>query len=171
MRDLRNEIDRLALGNRARTHTLNDVVISTNVSLRKSDGMPFANEMQKWLPDPGVAIYFERKDKPICMACDTYDRVWKNMRALALSLEALRGLERWGSSQILDRAFDGFAALPEKSACVTCWDILGIGPTNLQADISAAFRKQAFQHHPDRGGTNEMMAKINDAYEQAMATI
>src|ERR1022692_1517799 len=54
-----------------------DVIISTNIPLR-GDGEPYTDEGR--LDDPGVAVYFKRKGKDICIASDKYDRVWKNMK-------------------------------------------------------------------------------------------
>ncbi|MDB6080165.1 MAG: molecular chaperone DnaJ [Akkermansiaceae bacterium] len=108
------EIDRLVLGKESRTHTFREsIIISTDIPLRK-DGFPRADGRPPL--DPGVAVYFERNGKQQCFACDKYDRVWKNMRAIQRTIEALRGIERWGSSEMLDRAFTGFAALPAPGA-------------------------------------------------------
>ena len=44
---------------------------------------------------------------------------------LAKSIEAMRGIERWGPSQMMERTFTGFAALPEKSGS-DWWDVLQV---------------------------------------------
>lgn len=51
-----------------------------------------------------------------CIPCDTFDEVRLNMRALQMALSYLRGLENCGVSSILERAFEGFAAITEKSS-------------------------------------------------------
>jgi len=165
---LLKEIDLLALGNlESRTRTVrNSVVISTNMPLRR-DGEVNASAREP--VDPGVAVYFTRNKKPVCLACDKYDRVWKNMRAIQKTIEALRGIERWGSSQLLDRAFEGFTALPERTG-PSCWDILGIPPGSNEEQIVTAWRSKAKEHHPDSGGSHDAMSALNAAKDIAIAT-
>jgi hypothetical protein len=119
--------------------------------------------------DPGVAVYFKRKGVEVCFACDKYDAVWKNMRAIQRTVEALRGIERWGSSTLLERAFTGFTALPEKTG-PSCWDTLGIAPTNDEGAIVAAWRGKAKEAHADVGGSHEAMVALNEAKDIALAT-
>jgi hypothetical protein len=45
--------------------------------------------------------------------CDTFEEVRWNIRALQMALGYLRGLENCGVSAILERAFEGFAAITE----------------------------------------------------------
>lgn len=44
------------------------------------------------------------------------------------------------------------------------YDTLGVPRDATPAQIKAAFRKLASQHHPDRGGDKEKSAAVNDAY-------
>lgn len=160
----------------ARTHLLEQirllggrgVVLSTNVTLRR-DGLPYAN--QKTPEDPGVACYWlTRKNEWRVVACDKWRTVWENIRAIGLTLEALRGLERWGASGILDRAFQGFKVLPgagDELAPQHWRQVLGVEPTASLADAEAAYRRLAREHHPDRGGDAAVMATINAAIAQA----
>jgi len=162
------EIDRLVLGPQAARRTLRRdlVIISTNAPLRK-DGEPRADYKPT---DPGVAVYFTRNKQPVCFACDKYDEIWKNMRAIQKTIEALRGIERWGSSQMMERAFSGFTALPERTG-PSCWEILGIEPLATESEIIAAWRDKAKSAHPDAGGNHDAMAALNQAKDIALATI
>lgn len=45
------------------------------------------------------------------------------------------------------------------------YDILGIGKTASADELKKAFRKQAVQHHPDRGGDEAKFKEVNEAYE------
>lgn len=117
--------------------------------------------------DPGVAVYFVRKGKRLCFACDKYDRVWKNMRAIQKTIEAMRGIERWGSSDMLDRAFTGFAALPAPDSR-KWWQVMGLNGSESKDTIRETYRRLARERHPDSGGSNAMMAELNSAYEEAM---
>lgn len=150
--DLKYEIDMLG-GER--------LIISTNMPLRR-DGEFHAGARNP--EDPGVAVYFIYKKKQMCFACDQHPYVRENLNAIAKTINALRGIERWGASDMLERAFTGFAALPKAA-----WQsILELGPNPSRQDIEANFRRLAMQHHPDRGGDNGRMAELNRAREEAL---
>lgn len=139
------------------------IVISTNIALRR-DGLPLANQRKP--DDPGVAVYFLYKKAQRCFACDRWDRIEDNLRAIAKTIEALRGISRWGTGDMLDAAFAGFTALPppEKAAASrSWWDVLGVPRTADEATVKAAYRRKASAAHPDKGGTNEQMADLNVA--------
>ena len=146
---VRSEVD--SLGGR-------QLIISSNLPLRR-DGIPYASASQPL--DRGVAVYFTYKSKPMCFACDRWTKVEDNMWAIAKTIEALRGIERWGSGQMVEQAFTGFAALP---APASWWQTLGLrSPNASRAEIDEAHRRLAMQNHPDRGGNTEKMAAINRA--------
>lgn len=147
-------------------------VLSTNVELRL-DGQPYANRAEP--ADPGVAVYFMRNGKRLTFACDRWDRVRDNVQAVRKTIEALRGIERWGASDMLERAFDGFKALPPGSgdgAVVTGarpWrDVLGVGSDCQDFDtVRKAWRRKAHETHPDHGGDPAHFAEVQAAYTQA----
>lgn len=141
-----------------------DIVISTNVPLRR-DGLPLANMAEP--KDPGVAAYWtDRKKKPRVIACDHWRKVRDNLRAVGLTVEALRSIERAGATELLERAFSGFAALPPPAGH---WEVLGLQRGASRSAVTARYHELAGRHHPDRGGSNAEMARINDAYRQAIA--
>lgn len=120
--------------------------------------------------DPGVAVWFKRKQKSLSMACDRWLRVEDNIWSIAKSVEAIRGIERWGASEIMERAFRGFAALPGigESSGMSWWKILGV-PVNATPDqVKSAFRGLAKQHHPDvaLNGERGQWDLIQTAYQQ-----
>lgn len=125
----------------------NDLIISTNVPLRL-DGMPRSDKEPS---DPGVAIYWSTKKRGMrCIATDRYHHVADNIAALAATLEAMRAIERHGGAEILERAFLGFAALPEKAS--QPWrEVLGISPeqTATLELVESRFRSLVKIHHPD----------------------
>lgn len=139
-----------------------NLVISSNLPVRR-DGMPYANSSQP--ADRAVAVYFKYKQKPMCFACDRWDKVQDNMRAIAKTIDALRGIERWGSGSMVEQAFTGFMALaaPEQS-----WQVLGISSHATRAEIEGAHSRLAMKHHPDRGGDTNTMARINAARDDLL---
>lgn len=140
------------------------VVVSSNVPLRQ-DGKPYANTPR--LEDPGVAAYFNFKGRAMCFACDRWSKVEENMRAIAKTIDALRGIARWGTGDMLEAAFTGFAALPAPSATREWWEVLGVARTASIDECRAAFRRLAGEHHPDRGGDPARMAEVNSAWSTA----
>jgi hypothetical protein len=145
-------------------------VLSTNVPLRK-DGLPCSGMAQP--DDTGVAVYFQRKGKPMVLACDRWKKVEDNMRALELTAEAMRGLDRWGSSELLERTFTGFAALPPPPAQAGWKSVLGIPELTTPTVAMVRDRRNELvkQYHPDRGGDASRMAEINRAYDQALSEL
>lgn len=140
-------------------------VISTNVELRR-DGMPYASGKEP--ADPGVAVYFLRDGKQMVFACDRWDLVRDNIRAIERTIEALRGIERWGASDMMERAFSAFEALPPPRSH---WTILGIRPGAHRDDIAEAYRTKARAAHPDAGGSHSVMAELNAARDAALKEI
>lgn len=140
------------------------LVISSNLAVRQ-DGLPYANQRQP--DDAGVAVYFVYKKRQMCFACDRWRKVEDNMQAIAKTIDALRGVARWGTGDMMEAAFTGFTALPapgETSA--RGWrDILGHDIT--AADLEARYRALRSQHHPDKGGTASLFHAVQTAYEQA----
>lgn len=43
--------------------------------------------------------------------------------------------------------------------------LFGLGKSFTAAELKSAYKKMALANHPDRGGSEEMMKKVNDAYE------
>ncbi|WP_104656568.1 J domain-containing protein [Ralstonia insidiosa] len=146
------------------------IVISTNVALRR-DGLPLANQRQP--DDVGVAVYFVYKKRQMSFACDRWRKIEHNMQAIAKTIEALRGISRWGTGDMLEAAFTGFAALAAPGATKTWREVLGVPVHERDIEaVRAAFRRQAAEHHPDRqGGSIEKMAAVNAAWQQAKADL
>ena len=137
-----------------------NVVISTNVPIRK-DGRPYARVPN--IQDHGVAVYFTRKGVEQCIACDKYKLIGENVRAIGKTIEAIRGIERWGSSQMVDAAFQGFAALPETAGGEAWWQVLEVSMDATPDEIQEAYRALSKLHHPDVGGDPEMFRHISEA--------
>lgn len=144
------------------------VVLSTNVPLR-NDGLPRANMPNP--SDPGAAAYFRYKTHDLVFACDRWRLCTDNVYAIAKTIEAMRGIERWGASELLERAFTGFKALPEKGS--QSWrSILGIPQEHLvnRQVIEDRFRELAKRLHTDiAGDTPENREKFQQLLEARAA--
>ncbi len=144
-----------------------NAIISTNIPLRK-DGMPRADYLKRTIADYGVAVYFNRNDKQMVLACDRWDNIEDNLWSIAKSIEAMRGLDRWGVSEVLERAFTGFKALPERAGGKNCWDVLGIPQTKQELVIKERYWELLKKAHPDAGGTQEQVDELITAKDQAI---
>ncbi|MGM0563652.1 MAG: J domain-containing protein [Pseudomonadota bacterium] len=123
-------------------------VISSNVRLRR-DGLPYASDRPP--EDTGVAVYFQYGGEQVCFACDQWDRVRDNIQGIRKTIEALRGIARWGTGDMLQRAFHGFAELPPPSHSANAeWhEILGVQPDAELEEAERAFRRRVREVHPD----------------------
>jgi hypothetical protein len=152
-----------------------NVIISSNIPIR-NDGLPRAGMPEPL--DPGVAVYFERrvgKDytkplTPFVIACDHFSKVRWNVRAVGGTVEALRAIQRYGATSMLEQAFTGFAALPPKSNGKRPWfDVLGLSAVAPPEDVRARYKELTLIHHPDRGGDPARMVEINAAFTESGA--
>lgn len=143
-----------------------DFVVSSNVEPRLA-GLPRGPAAAT---DCGVAVYWEdQQGRPRVMACDHWDSVRGNVRAIAVTINALRQIERSGASQLLERAFTGFAALPADAGASSWREVLQMKPgaAVTRADVEANFRAVAKAAHLD-GADNERLIAINRARDDAL---
>lgn len=142
-----------------------ECIISSNIPTKR-DGNPYANFSQP--SDRGIAVYFTYQREQVVFACDKWDTCQDNLQAIRKAIEAFRGLERWGVSDLLKRAFTGFKALPEKSSIKSWWEELEISANATQDEIKKAYYRLASVCHPDKGGSREEWDKISEAYQQGL---
>lgn len=136
--------------------------VSSNLPVRQ-DGWPYVSSAEP--ADPGVAVYFDYNGSSHCIACDKWDRVYANIRAIGKTVEALRGITRWGSSDMLNRAVNAFKALPATGADWRA--VLGLeGFVTLDA-VKKRYREMARDAHADHGGNDAEMYRLNSAMEHA----
>jgi len=139
-----------------------DLIISTNMRLR-NDGEIHAGAGEP--ADGGVAVYFSWKNRPMCFACDQFETVRE-------TIDSIRAIERYGASDMMERAFRGFTALPEQAG--EPWrTVFGFTASeSVTSDrIEEAFRKLAFTEHPDHGGTSVRFQRIINARTDARRAI
>lgn len=160
----------------ARAHLLRElrllgatgVVITCNAA-RNRDGSLSARQPR--LDDQGVAVYFTLDGTERCIPCDRWLDLHDNVRAIGLSVAALRGLHRWGTGGMVAAAFAGFAALPAGGEDPPWWETLGVLPDAEPGAVAAAYRRLAKAAHPDApGGDADRFRRVAAAYAAARAT-
>lgn len=151
-----------------------NVVISSDVGPRKADGSLYARA--KTNPsDPGIAVYFDLNGRRTCFACDKWIGIHNNVHAIAKTIEAMRGTDRWGVAEAADRAFTGFAALPAREAIAPkrhWWDVLADGDPFADDDVvEARYRELAKRFGPDMPEEDHArMVEINLARDEWRAS-
>lgn len=135
---------------------------------------------------PGVIVSFESDDAgPLRFSCDRFDhgrqQGWRhNLRAIALGLQALRAVDRYGLGSGREQ-YTGFGALPPGQptamgpASMTADQaarLLGVdlGPDLHTDEVRRAYRRLAAEHHPDRGGDPDRFREITVARDLLLPT-
>lgn len=150
----------------------------------RQDGWPYSSAKSS---HPAVRLSFKGRQGPMAFECGTYTTLDENLYAIALTLEALRTIERYGAVKGAQQ-YKGWKQLPpppgagaqaprppssEWEGPVAASNFLRalagfnqhdfpIGTDGLKRVYNEAARK----HHPDVGGGNDatgIMAKINSA--------
>lgn len=144
------------------------VIVSTNLVLNL-DGSPRSS--QRMPEDPAVAVYFELNGERLCMSVDRWNRVEHNLRAVALCIGAMRGMDRWGAKEMVKAAFTGFKALPQHCLPVVTrkwWEVLDCHPRDSIFEIKNKYKDKARFAHPDHSsGSQESMVELNRALQEA----
>lgn len=137
-----------------------NVVLSSNYTLGNTNPK-----------DPAVVAYFDYEGKQVAMPCDRWNRIEANVRAIALTIEAMRGMERWGAKHMIRAMFSGFTALNEKTG-PSCWDILGLEPhSQTEHSVQSAYRSKLREAHPDTGGNADAFRQLTEAREMALELV
>ena len=146
-------------------------VVSTNAPLRY-DGRPLKVEPA----DPGVALWWieNRGEGPVprVIACDRWDSLHGNMRAIGLAIGALRALQRSGASDVFERATQSFKVHTLPNARPWWFSELELVHWPVVAeDIRRAFRRLAAVRHPDKGGSSDAFVTLCNARDAAFEVI
>jgi hypothetical protein len=146
-----------------------DVVIEADFREQdiRLDGMPRSNAR---VPEhPGVRIAFESKHGPLVYATDSCAYWQHNVRSIALGLEALRAVDRYGVTKRGEQ-YTGWKSIAAAPAAVPllgdeAWALLGelSGVSLLDTPTDRVVSLARRRAHPDGGGTSETWAKFNEA--------
>jgi len=141
----------------------------------RKDGSFVKGGDNKFTPSkPGVILSFESPKGNISMPCDAYDYWEDNIRAIALALEALRAVDRYGVTRGNEQ-YRGWAKLEapgakngkmDRDAAIRFLNgLIGapMGPAMTKEGIADVCRILRIKHHPDRGGSHETFVTIGEA--------
>lgn len=93
---------------------------------------------------------------------DRFERPVDNLWALAVGLDAIRLNEERGLDDVAVQMYQALPAPRSRDP----YEVLGVRPDAALAIAEAAYREAAKTAHPDRGGSAEQMAELNDAIEK-----
>lgn len=153
----------------------------------RRDGMLYARAKVGF---PGVKVSFDSRHGSLTYATDAYDRWngsdppgWQaNVRAIALALESLRAVDRYGVTSSGEQ-YRGWTAI---SATTGEFDMTRQQAADLLAHpgqtafraaevlanpaaVAQAFRNAAKKHHPDVGGDPELFRRLTAARDLLLA--
>lgn len=138
---------------------------------RKSDGLPYSDAEPE---SSAIVLSFNTPlaTTPLMYPCDTYMYWQDNLRAIALSLENLRAVNRYGVTKRGEQ-YRGFQALPSprgvmppEAAARVLADFSSFDADYILTDrdgVEGAWREAAKNVHPDTGGDDDTMRKVNEA--------
>lgn len=141
----------------------------------RNDGLPRSGARPDY---QGVMFSFESKYGPLRYATDAFDFWQDNLRAIALGLEALRKVDRYGITKKGEQ-YTGWKQLPagisETRNIMEASKFLarhsGIDADDIATDgpeYRRAYRMAAKKLHPDKGGNTEefiILTKIKKLFE------
>jgi hypothetical protein len=154
----------------------------------RNDGWPRANQNPT---HPGVILGFKKPDGPVfyrdgkpmvklaplSFPCDTYYHIEHNIHAIALSLQALRAVDRYGVTKRAEQyagwkrieapAVNGFATKEDAAAFIIAQQDTPTPTYSVISDVALrneVYRRAARRLHPDAAtGNHELFVKLQQA--------
>jgi hypothetical protein len=124
---------------------------------------------------PDARLSFNSRGKEMAFPCATYTSMDDNLYAIALTLERLRDINRYGVTQE-DQQYRGFTALPapqdegekRRKAAVLLAFLAGEGFSSTGVLMEPQVREAAYRivvkkAHPDMGGNRETWDRVQEA--------
>jgi hypothetical protein len=141
------------------------------------DGLPRSDARQP--AHPGIILSFQSKHGPLSYPCDTFTDWQANLRGIALSLEHLRTVDRYGVTRRGEQ-YRGWQQLPPPAG------VQAMAPTMTRAEAAAVlvrlaatgtvalilrdpeitksiYRDAVLRCHPDRGGNAQDFKLVQEA--------
>lgn len=138
----------------------------------RADGLPRAQA--RYGDHPGVVVSFDSRHGPLRYATDVFDDWRSNLRAIALALEALRAVDRYGVTRRGEQ-YQGWTAIGSASpgrgpftdkADAETWMRLAAREAHIGAwaDWDGLYKLLAKQMHPDKaGGSADLWERLDAA--------
>lgn len=132
---------------------------------------------------PEVQVWFRIGERPVCVPSARFKDWVDNIKAVAMTLERQRLIRDYGCFTI-EEQFAAFTALPpggttaamQAGSVATCAAlILNLAqPTDDKLDrvmtdqavLDRVYKRASMKAHPDKGGSAELQAKVNQAREE-----
>ena len=172
---LQREVKHLLLGG-----SMAVLEVDIPAALFRKDGLPRADARAR---SRGVVLTIPSKHGPLVYPCDTFVKSryansggedWQhNARAIALSLEALRKVDRYGVTS-RGQQYSGFrqlaapAGVEPRSPVEVIAEVLGIDPRDVleETDHASLYRRARRAAHPDSpGGSSGIFLSVQRAIE------
>jgi hypothetical protein len=149
----------------------------------RNDGWPYANANPS---GPGIILSFTCRGKALSFPCDRFNSLDCNLRAIALSLEALRAVDRYGVTRRAEQ-YQGWARLeaPRNQAFASKEDAAAFVVSQAGSEVEpglirmvqhdgatrkAAYRAAAARLHPDANPHgDELFKRLQQAMEMLAA--
>ena len=140
------------------------IELDMDASQIRLDGLPRSSARTNGFP--GVMISFESRHGPLRYGSDSCTTWQQNVRAIALGLQSLRAVDRYGIT-VAGEQYRGFTAIEAKPADAPAdapRDVVErfAGPQG-ETSLKAWVRKAMFAAHPDHGGSAADWAALRAA--------
>lgn len=153
-----------------------DIVIQAHLTMQdiRNDGWPRSDAR---FYEPGIVLSFRASQgEEISFPCDTYRHWQSNLRAICLTLTALRAIDRYGVSKRAEqyKGWKKLAAPQQEHRRDAQWalehlaHLANVEPSAIRGNTAAidlAYRAAARRTHPDSGGNNEAFQLLQDAIQ------
>lgn len=140
-----------------------NIVIELDVEERdiRLDGYPRANAR---IGNPAVAVSFDSRHGPLRYATCEFTDWQDNLRAIALSMQALRAVDRYGVSKRGEQ-YRGWKQLMPSSDPADAIQTEQAARRYLDDRWGGDVRRALFETHPDRGGDPDEFRKVQRSRE------
>lgn len=140
----------------------------------RQDGWPRSSARPK---GPAIIVSFKGSNGPLSFPCDHYQSWEDNLYAIALSLEALRAVDRhgvtknaeqyrgWTQLPAAEAKTDGFLDAEQAAKWLAVVSGCSQSATFIQVNSvaqDAAYKMAAKRLHPDTGGSTEDFQKLQE---------
>jgi hypothetical protein len=110
-----------------------------------------------------VTLKYVKNGRTVTLPMSRQATAKDNLRVLYLAVEAMRMNDK---REIGDVIQDAYLQLAAPESFIDPYELLGIRPDTDIEIAEAAYKAKVRKAHPDAGGSEEQMKKLNDAIEK-----